>query len=67
MDFGQNATPQIYFDIRLPSRICLIIIVVLALAVGGLVALFAHRTGDYIQSMSTSSAQHLLNRSNLEY
>ncbi|OIO48222.1 MAG: hypothetical protein COS76_01805 [Candidatus Portnoybacteria bacterium CG06_land_8_20_14_3_00_39_12] len=67
MDFGQNVTPQIYFDIRLPSRICLIVIAILALSVVLLVALFAHRTNDYIQKISTSSMRQSSFRSDLEY
>jgi len=66
MNFSQNVTPQIYFDIRLPSRICLIVIMILALGVGLLVALFAYRTNDYIQNLSTSSTRHLPIRFNLE-
>jgi len=67
MDFGQNVTPQIYFDIRLPSRICLIVIAILALSVVLLVALFVHRTNDYIQKISTSSMRQSSFRSDLEY
>jgi len=66
MNFSQSVTPQIYFDIRLPSRICLIVIVVLALGVGLAVALFAHYTGDYIQNLSTSSTRHMPIRSDLD-
>lgn len=33
MDFDRQVIPEAYFDVRLPSRICLLIIVCLALTV----------------------------------
>lgn len=43
MDFNRQVIPEAYFDVRLPSRICLLIIVCLGLAVAIFLAWFTFK------------------------
>jgi len=52
MNFNQDVISQVYFDVRLPSGICFAVIISLALLVGVGVAVFAHKTSNYVQNMS---------------
>lgn len=62
MDLDRQITPEVYFDIRLPSRICLLIIVCLALSVAIILAWFTIKTSDYISNISTLQQLQIIER-----